>query len=326
MNSSDVYQLIGGALFNCDNEINIERISQWQTAKEGDIVFLFKGSPPQKTTHASMIVTHKKLDNTNPQIVHDNPKLAMQKLLETMHPFKKNVTGIVSDKAVISSSAKIQHPVDIQSFSSIGSNTTISNKTWIATNVTIGSHCKIGKQCIIYPNVVIYDNVTIGDHSIIHSGTVIGADGFGYVNDNGKHMKMSHKGAVVIGSNVEVGANSAIDRGCISDTIIEDGVKIDNLVQVAHNCVIKSDTVVASMCAIGGSVTIGKNSIIAGRVTIKDNISIGDSVVVLGMSGVSKDITSGSIVSGFPAQNHRDELKHQSKLKQLSKKPIEKNK
>ena len=166
---------------------------------------------------------------------------------------------------------------------------------------------------------MIYDNTVIGSNTIIHPGSVIGADGFGYVCVNNKHLKLSHKAGVVIGDNVEIGANSAIDRGCLENTIIEDGVKIDNFVQVAHNVHIKHDTVVAAMTAIGGSVKIGYNCIIAGRVTIKDNISIGNCVTVLGMSAVTKNIEDNTIVSGYPAQNHITELKYQSKMKRFFK-------
>ena len=316
MKIGDIINKIGGELINERADVQYSDINTWSQAGSTDIVFIFNGKLPNEPTKAGLLISNKKHDAfKSNQIIHPQPRKAMAILLEAFYPYKKQVTGSVSEQASISNTATIVGLVDINAFTVIGDQTIIKEGTHIGSNVTIGNNCSIGKNCIIYPQVSIYDNTVIGDGSVIHSGSVIGADGFGYEKDGQSWLKLSHKGRVVIGSNVEIGANTSVDRGCLSDTVISDDVKIDNLVQVAHNVTIGSATVIAAGTLISGSVTIGKNCIIAGDVSFKDNISIGDSVTVLAKSGVTKSIKSNQIISGYPAQSHKKELQYQASLR-----------
>ena len=179
---------------------------------------------------------------------------------------------------------------------------TIHPTAVIYPNVTIGHGVTIGENSIIYPNVSIYNNVTIGKRAIIHSGVVIGSDGFGMANENGKWIKIYHLGGVIIGDDVEIGANTTIDRGALSNTIIGNGVKLDNQIQVAHNVEIGHDTAIAGCTAIAGSAKIGAHCMIGGGVCIAGHLEITDQVIITGMSGVDKSIDKpGMYSSGIPA-------------------------
>ena len=192
----------------------------------------------------------------------------------------------------------------------------------IGTNVTIGKNSVINGNCVIGDNVVIHDNVSIysctniGSNSIIHSGTVIGSDGFGYAPKKGGWEKIAHLGGVVIGSDVEIGANCAIDRGALGNTIIKDGVKFDNHIHIAHNVEIGENTAIAGQSGVAGSVKIGKNCQIAGKVGIVGWLEITDNVTVMAGTLVTKSLKESGVYSGvMPVQNHKDALKFAAKLK-----------
>ena len=192
----------------------------------------------------------------------------------------------------------------------------------IGTNVTIGKNSVINGNCVIGDNVVIHDNVSIysctniGSNSIIHSGTVIGSDGFGYAPKKGGWEKIAHLGGVVIGSDVEIGANCAIDRGALGNTIIKDGVKFDNHIHIAHNVEIGENTAIAGQSGVAGSVKIGKNCQIAGKVGIVGWLEITDNVTVMAGTLVTKSLKQPGVYSGvMPVQNHKDALKFAAKLK-----------
>lgn len=186
----------------------------------------------------------------------------------------------------------------------------------IGKNSFINSNCRIGNNVIIYDNVSIYPRTTIGDNSIIHSGTVIGSDGFGYAQSSDGWNKIEHLGGVIIGKNVEIGAKSAIDRGALGDTVIEDGVKIDNHVHVAHNSYIGENTAIAGQSGMAGSVKIGKNCQIAGHVGIVGHIEIADNVIIMAKTLVTKSIKEAGVYSGvMPMQKHKDSLRFIAKIK-----------
>ena len=186
----------------------------------------------------------------------------------------------------------------------------------IGKNSVINSNCRIGNNVIIYDNVSIYPRTTIGDNSIIHSGTVIGSDGFGYAQSSDGWNKIEHLGGVIIGKNVEIGAKSAIDRGALGDTVIEDGVKIDNHVHVAHNSYIGENTAIAGQSGMAGSVKIGKNCQIAGHVGIVGHIEIADNVIIMAKTLVTKSIKEPGVYSGvMPMQKHKDSLRFIAKIK-----------
>jgi UDP-3-O-[3-hydroxymyristoyl] glucosamine N-acyltransferase len=191
-------------------------------------------------------------------------------------------------------------------------------------NVSIGAGCVVGHGCIIGDDVVLHDNVVlypfteVGNRVEIHSGSVIGSDGFGYYFKDGKHNKIIHIGKVVLEDDVEIGANTTIDRGCLGETRIGCGTKIDNLVQIGHNVRVGKHCVVASQVGIVGSASVGNYVTIGGQVGISA-VKVGDHAIIAAKSGVTKDISSGMLVSGFPAQDHRKELSDMATLKRFIK-------
>ena len=195
----------------------------------------------------------------------------------------------------------------------------IHSSVKLGHNSVINSNCKIGANVVIHDNVSIYPNTTVGDNCIIHSGVVIGSDGFGFAPKNNQWQKIYHLGGVDIGDNVEIGANSAIDRGVLGNTQLEDGVKLDNHVHVAHNVRLGANTAVAAQTAFAGSVNVGANCQIAGHVGVTGHLSIADGVTVLANTLVTKSINKPGVYSGImPMMEHSESLKFVAKLKKKS--------
>ena len=215
-------------------------------------------------------------------------------------------------------SARIGKRVSVGDFVTIGKNTTIGACTRIYDNVTIGEGCKIGSYCIIYPGVHVFPGTVIGDRVILHAGCIIGDDGFGNAPQaDGTWRKIEHLGNVIIGDDVEVGSNTTIDKAPMESTIIGNGVRIDNLCQIAHNVVVGDNTVMAALTGIAGSTKIGKNCILAGQVGIVGHITIADNTTIGAKTGVIGNVRkSGQVLFGTPAIDHKTYLKAYAKFKQ----------
>ena len=215
-------------------------------------------------------------------------------------------------------SAKLGKRVSVGDFVTIGKNTTIGDCTRIYDNVTIAEGCKIGSFCIIYPGVHVFPGTVIGDRVILHAGCIIGDDGFGNAPQaDGTWRKIEHLGNVVIGNDVEVGSNTTIDKAPMESTIIGNGVRIDNLCQIAHNVVVGDNTVMAALTGIAGSTKIGKNCILAGQVGVVGHITRADNTTVGAKTGVIGNVRkSGQVLFGIPAIDHKTYLKAYAKFKQ----------
>lgn len=197
----------------------------------------------------------------------------------------------------------------------IGSYTVVEEGTCIMPNVTIGAHVKIGKNVVIYPNVVIYDDVVIGNNCVIQAGVVIGSDGFGYAHTKeGEHIKIYHSGNVVLEDNVEIGANSTIDKAVFGSTIIRKGTKIDNLVQIGHNCEIGQSSIIVAQSGLSGSTKLGRNVIMGGQSATSGHLEIGDFAMIAARGGVTKSIAGGKTYGGFPLMLQSEWLKTQVKI------------
>jgi UDP-3-O-[3-hydroxymyristoyl] glucosamine N-acyltransferase len=230
-----------------------------------------------------------------------DPHYAFVKLLQFYDSLKSEKLGI-SKHAFIDKSAHIGRNVYIGEGAVVGENATIDDDAKIYPQVYIGDNVAIGESSILYAGVKVYEDCQVGAFCILHSCSVIGADGFGFLPDkNGVYEKIPQLGNVIIENNVEIGANSCIDRAMLGSTIIHQGVKIDNLTQIAHNCEIGENTVIAACCGIAGSVRIGKNCILAGQVGIKDHVTIGDKVVVGAQCGIHKNVADKQTLLGSPA-------------------------
>lgn len=290
-----------------DSEIKLNNIAKIEYAKKGDITFLSnkKYLPWLKKTKASLIIVNKDFDikmykSLNFLCVEDS-YLAFNQLLQLFNQVKKNQPEI-SEYSIVQKSSSIGKNVHIGNFSVIGNNCNISDSVVINDNVTIGNNITIGSNTILNAGVRVYDDTKIGNNCIIHSNSVIGCDGFGFApNNNGEYIKTPQIGNVIIGNNVEIGSCTTIDRATIGSTIIEEGVKIDNLVQIAHNVEIGKNTVIAAQSGVAGSTKIGKNCQIGGQVGFSGHLNIGNNVKINGGSGVFSNLKDNSVVRGNPA-------------------------
>ena len=245
-------------------------------------------------------------------IICKNPKEAFIKLLYFMFEDKKYNLGTIKKTAIIEENSNIDKEVYIDDYVRIGKNCVIKKGAVIESGVFLGDNVIIGENSIIHSNVSIHDKCVVKDRVIIGSSTVIGNDGFGFFEVNGKQMKIPQRGNVIIENDVEIGANVCIDRATLGSTIIREGVKIDNLVQIAHNCDIGEHSIIVSQVGIAGSSKIGRHCVLAGQVGLSDHVVLGDKVILGGQSGVMSrvKVESNSIMLGSPAQDiNREKLK-----------------
>lgn len=213
----------------------------------------------------------------------------------------------IAPSAVVSPKANIARDATIGPNATIGDDVTVGPGTVIHAGVHVMARCSIGSHVTIFPGVVLYEETEIGDHCIIHAGAVIGANGFGYRQQDGQHRLSAQLGNVVIGKHVEVGANSSIDRGTYSSTRVGEGTKIDNLVQIAHNCQIGKHNLLCAQVGIAGSTTTGNYVVMAGQVGVRDHVHIGEGARIGAMAGVSNDVAPGVVAFGAPATPERDQ-------------------
>jgi len=273
------------------------------------------------TSRASVLLVNKDFtpkEAVAPTLVRvENAYNALAELLKYMADQKKKYRRRRSLRSRIACSAKLGKRVSVGDFVTIGKNCRIGDCTIIHDNVTIGAGTKIGSYCIIYPGVHIFPGMVIGDRVILHAGCIIGDDGFGNApQPDGTWRKIEHLGNVVIGNDVEVGSNTTIDRAPMESTVIADGVRIDNLCQIAHNVVVGKNTVMAAQTGIAGSTQIGESCIIAGQVGIVGHIKIADHTTLGAKAGLTGNIRKpGETYWGIPAIPHRTYLKAYAKFK-----------
>jgi len=302
----EIAQIIQGEIVG-DSSIMIRGVSGIKEAKEGDITFFAnsKYSSLIDQTNASAIITSRNIESTGKSIIRtDNPSLAFTKVISVIMPrLDLRPTGI-HPTAIISKSAKLGKDVSLGPYVIVEDDVVISNGSVIYGNSYIGHKTQIGKNCLIYPSVSIREDTRIGDRVIIQNGSVIGSDGFGYIQVNGEQKRIPQIGTVVIEDDVDIGANVTIDRARFDKTIIGKGTKIDNLVQIAHNVIIGNNSIIVAQVGISGSTEIGQNVILAGQAGVVGHITIGDNVIVAAQAGVTKSIPSNTKVSGYPAKSH----------------------
>lgn len=303
-----------------DKNLFIDGVSEIQNGRKGTITFLSNLSYKKylmNTKSSAVFLTDSNLLKNINGIVVKNPQLAMAKTLELFFPREKK-NNVIHKYANISSNSTVGENVSIDSGVNIMSETILSKNCIIGSNTFIGKNVMIGKNTTIHPNVSIYDNTIIGNNVEIHSGTVIGSDGFGYVLDKSVHYKIPQVGNVKIGDNVEIGSNCSIDRGTIGSTIIGEGSKLDNLIQIAHNVKIGKGCLIASQFGISGSTLIGDFCTFAGKVGVAGHIEIGSNSMFAAKSGVTKSLEGGKVYAGYPAREIREHNKRQAIINKLS--------
>lgn len=302
-----------------NGDIIITGIASLDEATRGQISFVAQKKfwPKMETSQASAFIVPMEVTEARVPIIRtENPYLAYARVAAffSVKPFQAKG---VSKEARLGQNCQIDANVSIYPFVYIGDNVQIGPEVTIYPGVYIGNEVSIGKGCTIYPNVTIMDRCIIGARVMIHSGVAIGSDGFGYARDGAKHVKIPQLGMVQIDDDVEIGANTTIDRAALEKTWLKRGTKIDNLVQVAHNVVIGEDTLLISQVGISGSAEVGDNVILAGQVGVAGHIKIGDRVIVVGKSGVTGSLKEGSVVSGIPAIPHQEWLRASAAYRRL---------
>jgi UDP-3-O-[3-hydroxymyristoyl] glucosamine N-acyltransferase len=319
-----IAEVVKGEIKGNQNE-NIRGAASFDAAAAAEITFADNTKLLKRIdeTDAGAVIVPRNFESSSCNIVQvDNPRLAFAMVLELFHPLSKPEPG-VSKNAYIGKNFLRGREVSIAPFVVIGDNITIGHRVVLYPNVVIGDNVVIGNDVRVYPNVTILERCRIGNRVTIHAGTVIGSDGFGYAPDGEKYYKIPHIGIVQIDDDVEIGAGNTIDRATFGKTWIQRGVKIDNLVQIAHNVTVGENSVIVAQVGISGSVTIGKNSILAGQAGVAGHLTIGDNVTVGPQAGIAKSVPSGEIVSGTYAMPHRLWLRVQKvipKLPELTKK------
>jgi len=323
LTSAQIAQKINGELKGSP-DLTIKAFNEPLAARDEETISLVVDKKVIKQlaeVKAGLLVVKDFLETDKSQIKVQDPRMALVTLLNIFFPEEPEFPVQVSDRAYVSESADIGQNVTIMPFAYIGENVTIGDNTVIHPNVFVGRDAKIGSDCLLYANVSINRGCKLGDRVIIHSGTVIGSDGYGFIpQQDSPAQKIPQKGIVVIEDDVEIQANTAIDRAVIFETRIAKGVKIDNLVHIAHNVTVGENTLIAGQVGIAGSSHVGKNNMFGGQVGISDHVNVGDGNIMLGKCLVSKDLGDGKVVQGSPARDHKENLQREAMISKMLRK------
>ena len=251
-----------------------------------------------------------------PRVIVEDPYRVLRVLLGHFHPPRPHCAEVHST-AVIGQGVQFGDGVSVGPYTVIEHGAQIGDGSRIGAHCVIGRHSSLGKECLLYPHVVTYENTVIGDRVIVHSGVRLGSDGFGFTSVDDVHLKIPQVGRCVIEDDVEIGANTTIDRGSLGDTVVGRGSKTDNLVHLAHNVKVGAGSLFAALVGVAGSTRIGKGVWMGGQVGISDHLDIGDGVRLAIATKVMRDVPSGQTVSGHPAREHREQLRKQANLSRL---------
>lgn len=302
-----------------DGEVEIERVALLAEASPRALVFVADArrlADAEASAAGALLVPLNAPPTRKPALRAANPRAAFARVLAAFAPPAPATPG-VHPTAVVASDARLAADVAVGPHAVVDHAAVLGPRSVVGAGAVIGARCRLGADCRLHPRVVLYPDTVLGDRVVIHSGAVIGGDGFGYAADGAEHVKIPQLGRVVIGDDVEIGANTTIDRATLGETRIGPGTKIDNLVQIGHNVVVGARVLIVAQVGISGSVTIGDDAIIAGQAGVRDHVTIGAGARVLGQAGVTKDVPAGATVSGYPARPHREALRLDAAAAQL---------
>ncbi|MDR3561809.1 MAG: UDP-3-O-(3-hydroxymyristoyl)glucosamine N-acyltransferase [Negativicutes bacterium] len=313
----EIAELVGGTVL-AETYPEITGITNIEDAGPGEITFAV---PPHlekaaDSAAAAVIIPDTVTAFSKPAIRVANPRVAFIKLLELFTPPTVVQRGI-HPTAQIGANVQLGDNVAVMANAVISDGVSIGDNTVIYPQVWVGEDVAVGDNTIVYPNVTIYPRCILGARVIIHAGTVIGSDGFGFVTVSGRHHKVPHVGNVIIGDDVEIGANVTIDRGTTGSTVVKRGTKIDNLVHLAHNVVVGENCFLVAFTGISGSTKIGNNVTFAGQSGSAGHLNIGDNCVFAAKTGVIGHVPANSFYSGFPARPHREWLKAEAAQRKI---------
>ena len=289
-------------------------------AQPGDITFVEdarRAAQLLASKAAAAIVSETLPTNGLTVIRVADPLAAFVTVVRHLHGRSEAALHGIDPRSHIHPTARVGPDASVFPFVSIGENSVVGTRCRLHSGVSIGRDCKLGDDVVLYPNVVLYDGTVLGNRVIVHANSVLGADGFGYRLQNGKHVKVPQLGFVEIGDDVEIGACTTIDRGTFQATRVGEGTKIDNLVQVAHNCRIGKHNLLVSQMGIAGSSSTGDYVVIAGQVGIVDHVHIGDGAIIGAKAGVTKEVAPGQRMLGAPATSEREQKRILMTLEKL---------
>jgi len=316
LRAREIAALVGGQLTGNPDEL-VAGVAGIREARPGDLTFV--GSPKYlsavATTQAAVVILARdaKVESgsgfpaATPTLIRvDNPVAAFTAVVQRLMPPPVKFAPGIHPTAVIAPNAQLGRDVSIQPHAVIEAGAVIGDRTVIGAGTYIGRGCRLGADCLLYANVTLREYTVLGDRVILHSAVVLGADGFGYEKVGGKHQKIPQVGTVEIGDDVEIGANTAIDRARFGKTRIGRGTKIDNLVQIGHNCVIGEDCIICGLVGLAGSTIIGNGVTVAGQVGMAGHLVVGDNSIIMAQAGVTKDVPPNSFMLGAPAVPHKE--------------------
>ncbi|MGD9648859.1 MAG: UDP-3-O-(3-hydroxymyristoyl)glucosamine N-acyltransferase [Pirellulales bacterium] len=319
---AELAELVQGSLLGGGDSL-IDRAAVLADAGPGAITFIDhvdKLPRLAKCTAAAVVVPATATDVALPAIRVDDVAAAFTAIVRHFRPSRSASIGGISPQAVVSPSARLGPRVQVHAGATIGDDVELAADCVIHSGVRILAGCRLEEQVTVYPNAVLYEDTLVGPRTIIHAGAILGAFGFGYKTVDGRHQLTSQLGYVVLEADVEVGANSTIDRGTYGPTVIGEGTKLDNQVQVGHNCRIGRHNLLCAQVGIAGSTTTEDYVVLAGQAGIKDHVRIGKGAIVGAMSGITNDVPAGARMLGLPATPEREQklmLAHQRKLPEI---------
>jgi len=316
-------EFLGGVAVG-DTAAVITGVKGIEEAGAGDITFVANPKYMRflETTSASAVIVPPDVQPEGKSLIQvDNPYLAFAKVVALFSAGTRDYFG-VSPHAFVHPESQVDPQCAVYPFAYVGKGAQVKKKAVLYPGVYVGDGAFIGEESILYPNVTVMDRCVIMNRVIIHGGTVIGADGFGFAHEGDKQVKFPQIGIVVIEDDVEIGSNCSIDRAALGETRIHRGVKMDNLVQIGHNVIVEEDSILVAQVGISGSTHIGKKAILAGQAGLVGHITVGDGAIVTAKCGVNKSIPPGEVMSGFPMMPHKKWLRAMSvaaKLPELKK-------
>jgi UDP-3-O-[3-hydroxymyristoyl] glucosamine N-acyltransferase len=322
LSAAEAAALLKGELVG-DGAVRLTGVAPLDRAGEGDLSFLAnkKYLAQFQASKAAVVLCPPELRDASPgpatRIVVKDPHRAMLGAVRVLFPEPARPSGI-HPTATIGKGAVLGKDVYLGPHVVVGAGARLGERAVLMAHVVVGGGVQLGDDVTLYPHVVLYDGTTLGHRVIVHAGAALGCDGFGYVPGPNGHEKIPHVGRCVIGDDVEIGANTTIDRGSVGDTEIGAGTKIDNLVQIGHNCRIGKRCLLMSQVGLAGSAHVEDDVILAGQVGVGGHLTIGAKVRAGGQSGVTKSVAPGETVSGYPARPHREALRSAAALERLA--------
>jgi UDP-3-O-[3-hydroxymyristoyl] glucosamine N-acyltransferase len=322
MTAAEIAAAVGGTLMGPPQTV-IEGIAPLDRATSRELSFLATAKYAalfERSAAGVVLVTPGLAESKGAcaaRVVVQKPHDALLSLIPRFYRAQVREPGI-HPSAIISPSARLGRDVRVEAYAVVGDGATIGDRAWIGAHTVVGDGVSVGADSRLFPAVTLYSGTALGERVIAHSGVRIGSDGFGYVFRDGVHEKIPHVGRCLIGNDVEIGANSTIDRGSIDDTVIGDGTKIDNLVQVGHNVRIGRLCLLMAQVGIAGSSRIGDGVTLAGQVGIAGHLTVGAKAILAAQAGVISDVPPGETWSGYPARPHREAMRASAALFKLA--------